>query len=93
VLLSYEGWLKWRGEYYMKDNDLPAGVSCEIKDGGLNNNSSRIIKLEYLQDNWKTVAKINKTNEYEIVPSKYCQRDEIVWVLEADNTFTKTKIF
>ena len=66
----------------MKENDLPAGVSCEIKEEGMNNNSSRVIKLEYLQEHWKTVAKINGINEYEIVPSKYCKKDEIVWVLE-----------
>ena len=76
----------------MKDNDLPAGVSCEIKEGGMNNKSSRLARLEFVQSEWKTVATLGGKSEYEIISSKDCERGDIVWVLEADNTFTKTKI-
>ena len=58
-----------------------------------NDMSSRILKLEYLKSNWKTVAKVNTKGEYEIVPSENCKQDDIIWVLEDNNTFTKTKIY
>lgn len=62
----------------------------EIKE---NNMSSRILQLGYLRHRWKTIARLNENGEYEIIPSKYCKVDDIVWVLEDDNTFTKTKIY
>ena len=58
-----------------------------------NSVSSRILQLGYLQHKWKTVARLNGQGEYEIIPSKYCKVNDIVWVLEDDNTFSKTKIY
>ena len=53
----------------------------------------RTIKLQYLQTLTKTVATINAEGEYEIKPTKYCSVGEEVWMIEADNTLSKAKIF
>ena len=53
----------------------------------------RTIRLEYLWHVAPTVAIINKDGEYEIKPSKYCKEGDQVWMIEADNTLTKAKIF
>ena len=57
------------------------------------NSSIRKTKLEYLIALSKTVAIINSNKEYEIKPTKYCKAGDVVWVLEANNTFTKTTIY
>ena len=63
----------------------------KLKDGATNNNL-RTTKAEYLRYHTKTVATINRNGEYEITPTKNCSEGDTVWVLEDDNTFTKTKI-
>jgi len=35
---------------------------------------------------------MNDKDEIELKPTKCCKRGDIVWSLEANNTFTKTKI-
>ena len=56
------------------------------------NKSIRRTRLEYLRYHTNTVGKINKKGEYEIMPTKHCKAGDIVWVLEKDDTFTKTII-
>ena len=57
------------------------------------NFGSRMMKLQYLQHSFKTVATINTQGEYELKPTKYCNEGDVVWVMEDDYTFTKTKIY
>jgi hypothetical protein len=52
----------------------------------------RRIKLEYLKHCFSTVAKINERKEYEIIPSRICERGDSVWVLE-DEKFIRVTIF
>lgn len=49
-------------------------------------------KLEYLQHHTKTVATLNRKGEYEIKPTKHCERGEVVYVIQDDNSFVKTEI-
>lgn len=63
----------------------------KLKEGTVNN-ALRTTKAEYLRYHTKTVAVINAQGEYEIKPTKNCGEGDVVWVLEDDNTFTKTKI-
>jgi hypothetical protein len=63
-----------------------------VKEGGPNN-SIRTTKAEYLRHHTKTVAIINEKGEYELKPTKHCGEGDTVWVLEDNNTFTKTKIY
>lgn len=65
----------------------------QIKESQKNRKNSRIVSLSYLKHTWKTVAKINTNGEYEISPSKYCKEGDTVWILEDNDTFTKTKIY
>ena len=60
---------------------------------GSENNTSRTIRIEYLQKIADTVGVINDRGEYEIKPTKYCAEGEVVYILEKDNTFTKTRIY
>ena len=63
-----------------------------LREGAVNN-GSRIMKAQYLQHRFKTVATINKQGEHELKPTKYCGEGDVVWVMEDDYTFTKTKIY
>ena len=56
-------------------------------------NSRKTIKLEYLQHIAKSVAIINSQGEYEIKPTKFCKKGDVVWVLEASDSFVRTKIY
>ena len=60
---------------------------------GTVNKGTRITKLEYLQYHVKSVATTNEKGEHEIKPTKYCKEGDVVWVLEDDNTFTRTEIY
>jgi hypothetical protein len=57
------------------------------------NNNLRTIRLEYLREIVDTVGTLNKDGEYEIKSTKNCTEGETVYILEKDNTFTKTRIF
>ena len=48
-------------------------------------------KLEYLQHHTKTVAALNKKGEYEIMPTSRCERGEVVYVIQPDDSFLKTE--
>ena len=56
------------------------------------NNSRRTTKLEYLQHIATVVVVLNDDDEIEMKPTKNCTSGDEVWFLEADNTFTHTKI-
>ena len=64
----------------------------KLKEGTVNE-GIRTVKVEYLRHCTKTVGVINEKGEYEIKLTKNCGGGDIVWVLEKDNTFTKTKIY
>jgi len=64
----------------------------KLKEGTVNE-SIRTAKVEYLRHCTKTVGIINKKGEYEVVPTKQCGEGDVVWVIEDDGTFTKTKIY
>ena len=64
----------------------------KLKEGTVNE-GIRTAKVEYLRHHTKTVAVINAKGEYEIKPTKSCGEGDVVWVLEDNNTFTKTKIY
>ena len=64
----------------------------KLKEGTVNG-GSRITKIEYLRHNTKTVGIINEKGEYAVVPTKQCEEGDVVWVMEDDGTFTKTKIY
>jgi len=64
----------------------------KLKEGEVNE-GIRTAKVEYLRHCTKTVGIINKKGEYEVVPTKQCVGGDVVWVLEDDGTFTKTKIY
>ena len=63
----------------------------KLKEGTVNN-GTRTAKAEYLRHHTKTVGVINEKGEYEIKPTKRCREGDVVWVMENDGTFTKTKI-
>ena len=63
-----------------------------FRDGTVNA-GTRTTKAEYLRHNTKTVGIINVKGEYEVVPTKQCGEGDVVWVLEDNGTFTKTKIY
>ena len=50
------------------------------------------IKLEYLQHHTETVATINKKGEYEIKPTKYCKRGDVVHIVQGDDSFRRAEI-
>jgi len=60
---------------------------------GIVNKGLRTIKIEYLRHSTKTVGIINEKGEYTVVPTKQCGEGDVVWVVENDGTFTKTKIY
>ena len=64
----------------------------KLKEGTVNK-GSRTTKVEYLRPHTKTVGIINKKGEYEVVPTKQCGEGDVVWVMEDNGTFTKTKIY
>jgi len=63
----------------------------KLKEGTVNT-GARTTKVEYLRHSTKTVGIINKKGEYEVVPTKQCGEGDVVWVMEDNGTFTKTKI-
>lgn len=64
----------------------------KLKEGEVNE-GIRTAKVEYLRYCTKTVGIINEKGEYEIKLTKDCGEGDVVWVLEDDGTFTKTKIY
>ena len=64
----------------------------KLKEGTVNS-GSRTVKVEYLRSCTKTVGIINEKGEYTVVPTKQCGEGDTVWVMEADGTFTVTKIY
>ena len=56
------------------------------------NSGIRTAKLEYLQHHTSVVLVMNDKDEIELKPTNDCKRGDIVWSLEANNTFTKTKV-
>ena len=105
--IKYEEWLEWREEYYKMDKHQNFGVGVvgnlkpktkrhlsekKLKEGTVNK-SLRTTKVEYLRYHTKTVGVINERGEYEIKLTKHCGEGDMVWVLENDGTFTKTKIY
>ena len=64
----------------------------KLKEGEVNE-GVRTAKVEYLRYHTKTVGIINEKGEYELKPTKQCREGDIVWVMEDDGTFTKTKIY
>ena len=64
----------------------------KLKEGEVNK-GSRTTKVEYLRHHTKTVGIMNEKGEYEVVPTKQCGEGDVVWVMEDDGTFTKTKIY
>ena len=63
----------------------------KLKEGTVNE-GIRTAKVEYLRHCTKTVGIINGKGEYEVIPTKQCVGGDVVWVIEDDGTFTKTKI-
>ena len=51
------------------------------------------MKLEYLQHIATVVVVLNDDDEIEMKPTKSCGSGDEVWFLEANNTFTHTKIY
>ena len=64
----------------------------KLKEGAVNT-GTRTTKAEYLRHFTETVGIINAKGEYEIKPTKQCGEGDIVWVMEDNGTFTKTKIY
>jgi len=60
---------------------------------GTVNKGIRTAKAEYLRHCTKTVGIINEKGEYEVVQTKQCGEGDVVWVMEDNGTFTKTKIY
>ena len=56
-------------------------------------NSRKSIKLEYLQHIAKSVAIINSQGEYEIKPTKFCKRGDVVWVLGTSDSFIRARVY
>ena len=50
------------------------------------------IKLEYLQHTAETAAILNANKEYELKPTKYLNRGDLVWVIQPDVSFIKYEI-
>ena len=64
----------------------------KLKEGTVNE-GSRTTKVEYLRNSTKMVGVMNERGEYELKPTKQCREGDVVWVMEDDGTFTKTKIY
>ena len=64
----------------------------KLKEGTVNE-GIRTAKVEYLRHCTKTVGIINEKGEYEVIPTKQCGEGDVVWVIEDDGTFTRTKIY
>ena len=56
------------------------------------NSSLRTTRLECLQYHTTVIAIINDNEEIELKPTKDCQKGDRVWILEPNNTFTRTMI-
>ena len=76
-----------------KKKPKPKKVTKKKLKEGTVNKGSRTTKAEYLRHHTKTVGSINAKGEYEVVPTKQCGEGDVVWVMEDDGTFTKTKIY
>ena len=57
------------------------------------NNRRRTTKLEYLQHILTVVAIFNDKGDVEMKSTNKCREGETVWVIEADNTFTRTFLY
>jgi hypothetical protein len=64
----------------------------KLKEGTVNE-GIRTVKVEYLRHCTKTVGIINEKDEYEVIPTKQCGGGDVVWIMEDNGTFTKTKIY
>ena len=89
---AVQGSLKREPTSKKKDNPCKRVTKNRLEEGDVNF-GSRIMKAQYLQHSFKTVATINDQGEYELKPTKYCNEGDVVWVMEDDYTFTKTKIY
>ena len=76
-----------------KKPNKPKRVTKKKLEAGTVNDSIRTTKLEYLRYHTKTVGVMNSRGEYELKPAKRCEEGDVVWVMEDDGTFTKTKIY
>ena len=90
---SAVGDLKNKKPSKLKKKPSSKKITKKRLEEGAVNDSIRTTKAEYLRYHTKTVAVVNDRGEYEIKPTKYCEQGDTVWVLENDNTFTKTKIY
>ena len=91
--VALEGNLKKEEPVLKKKSKPRKRVTKKRLKEGETNFGSRIMKAQYLQHSFKTVAIINERGEYELKPTKYCREGDEVWVMEDDYTFTKTKIY
>ena len=64
----------------------------KLKEGTVNA-GRRTTKAEYLRSKTKTVGIMNAKGEYEIKLTKDCGEGDVVWVMEDNGSFTKTKIY
>ena len=64
----------------------------KLKEGTVNA-GTRTTKSEFLRHRTKTVGTMNAKGEYEIKLTKDCGEGDVVWVMEDNGTFTKTKIY
>ena len=87
------GSLKKKEPAKTKKKPKPKKITKKKLKEGTVNEGIRTAKAEYLRYHTKTVGIINEKGEYEIKLTKDCREGDIVWVLEDDGTFTKTKIY
>lgn len=91
--VSVMGNLKKSKPHKLKTKKLKGKRIKVIPEEGTVNSSTRTIRAEYLQNQYKTVGALNEKGEYEIKQTKHCSEGDTVFLLEDNNTFTKTKIF
>ncbi len=89
---AVEGNLKRESTPKKKRKPRKRVTKKRLEEGEVNF-GSRMMKVQYLRHSFKTVATINNQGEYELKPTKYCSEGDVVWVMEDDYTFTKTKIY
>jgi len=57
------------------------------------NRNSRTTKLEYLQHSVTMVAVFDDGGELQMKLTNKCKAGDTVWVIEPDNTFTRTFLY
>ena len=87
------GSLKRKEPAKVKKKPKAKKITEKKLEEGTVNEGIRTAKVEYLRHCTKTVGIINEKGEYEVIPTKQCEGGDVVWVLEDDGTFTKTKIY